>query len=76
MSNKLADPIWRTYEALRAQQVQESESLHQGKACFRSGLTSQITVQPSVTEIHRDSTETRIIPLLVPSGNSNWIGLN
>ena len=38
ISNKLADPIWRTYEALRAQQVQESESLQQGKACFRSLL--------------------------------------
>ncbi len=25
-SNKLADPVWWTYEALRAQQVQESES--------------------------------------------------
>ncbi len=26
ISNKLADPVWRTYEALRAQHVQETAS--------------------------------------------------
>jgi hypothetical protein len=30
ISNKLADPVWRTYEAFCAQQVQETASMSRG----------------------------------------------
>ena len=40
------------------------------------GFTGPLTVQPSVTETRRDSTETWNIPLIVRSGKSTWIGLN